>query len=61
MVYVTNNWSMAVLCGIPTILDFRLGVQTLVMAGIRGAAPKYKYVATFGFGKLFILNHLMLP
>ena len=42
---------MVVLCGISTILDFRLGLQTLVMAGIRGAGPEYKYVASFGVGE----------
>ena len=44
-------WSMVVLCGISTMLDFRLVLQTLVMAGIRGAGPEYKYVATFGVGE----------
>ena len=39
---------MVVLCGISTVLDWRLGLQTLVMAGIRGAGPQYKYVASFG-------------
>ena len=47
----TKIWSIVVVCGISTILDFRLGLQTLVMAGIRGAGPEYKYVATFGVGE----------
>ena len=55
----TKIWSMVVLCGIATMLDFRLGLQTLVMAGIRGAGPEYKYEATFGLRKSF-LKHLML-
>ena len=42
---------MVVLCGISTMLDFRLGLQTLVMAGIRGAGPEYKYVASIGVGE----------
>ena len=33
------------------MLDLRLGLQTLVMAGIRGAGPQYKYVASFGVGE----------
>ena len=33
------------------MLDLRLGLQTLVMAGIKGACPEYKYVASFGVGK----------
>ena len=50
----TKIWLMVVLCGISTMLDFRLGLQTLVMADIRGAGPEYKYVGTFGVGeKLF--------
>jgi len=47
----TKIWSMVVLCGISTMLDLRLGLQTLVMAGIRGAGPQYKYVASFGVGE----------
>ena len=47
----TKIWSMVVLCVFSTMLDFRLVQQTLVMAGIRGAGPEYKYVATFGIGE----------
>ena len=47
----TKIWSMVVLCGISTMLDFRLGLQTLVMAGIRGAGPEYKYEGIFGVGE----------
>ena len=47
----TTIWLMVVLCGISTMLDFRLGLQTLVMASIRGAGPEYKYVASIGVGE----------